>query len=291
MGFEETIRKLFFRKPKIELEGGADNNKPSVPEKMSVKCEKCRQILLSGDLENNLKVCPKCGYHFKVGARERLVSLADDGEFTELFADVVTPADCDFPGYDKKLEKARAQSGEDEGVVVGIMRINGIYTAAFAMDYRFMMGSMGYAVGERITKIFEYATLHRYPVVGFCLSGGARMQEGITSLMQMAKTSAAVGRHSDAGLLYIAALTNPTTGGVSASFAFLGDIIIAEPDALIGFAGPRVIEQTTRQKLPAGFQRAEFLQQKGYVDLIVKRTEMKTKLGEILALHTNGGNE
>lgn len=285
MGFEETIRKLFFRKPKIELEGGADGNKPAVPEKVSVRCEKCRQILLSTELEANAKVCPKCGYHFKIGARERLVALADDGEFTEMFAEVVTPEGCDFPGYDQKLAKAREESGETEGVVTGVLRLGGIYTAVFAMDHRFMMGSMGQAVGERITRIFEYATLHRYPVVGFALSGGARMQEGIVSLMQMAKTSAAVGRHSDAGLLYVPVLTNPTTGGVSASFAFLGDIIVAEPDALIGFAGPRVIEQTIRQKLPAGFQRAEFLQQKGYVDLIVKRTEMKERLHEILALH------
>lgn len=288
MGFEETIRKIFFRKPKIELEGGADGNKPIVPEKVSVRCEKCRQILLSTELDANLKVCPKCGYHFKIGARERLVALADDGEFVEMFADVTTPENCDFPGYDKKLEKARSESGEAEGVIVGVLKISGMYAAVFAMDYRFMMGSMGQAVGERITRIFEYATLHRYPVIGFALSGGARMQEGITSLMQMAKTSAAVGRHSEAGLLYIPVLTNPTTGGVSASFAFLGDIIVAEPDALIGFAGPRVIEQTTRQKLPTGFQRAEFLQQKGYVDLIVKRTDMKTRLGEILALHTGG---
>ena len=290
MGFEETIRKLFFRKPKIELEGGADENKPAVPEKVSVRCEKCRQILLSGELDGNQKVCPKCGYHFKIGARERLTALADEGKFTELFAEVATPDDADFPGYDKKLEKAKSESGESEGVVTGIVQIEGIYAAVFAMDYRFMMGSMGHAVGERIARLFEYATLHRYPVVGFALSGGARMQEGITSLMQMAKTSAAVGRHSDAGLLYISVLTNPTTGGVSASFAFLGDIIVAEPDALIGFAGPRVIEQTTRQKLPAGFQRAEFLQQKGYVDLIVKRTEMKTRLAQILALHAGGNN-
>lgn len=290
MGFEDTIRKIFFRKPKNALEGGADGNKPAVPEKMSVRCEKCRAILISGDLDNNLKVCPKCGYHFKIGARERLVSLADDGEFVEMFADVTTPADADFTGYAAKLEKAKNDSGEIEGVVAGVAKINGIYAAVFAMDYRFMMGSMGYAVGEKITRLFEYATLHRYPVIGFALSGGARMQEGITSLMQMAKTSAAVGRHSDAGLLYVSVLTNPTTGGVSASFAFLGDIIVAEPDALIGFAGPRVIEQTTRQKLPAGFQRAEFLQQKGYVDIIIKRTEMKNKLGELLALHT-GGNE
>ena len=290
MGFEDTIRKIFFRKPKNALEGGADGNKPAVPEKVSVRCDKCRAILISSELDNNMKVCPKCGYHFKIGARERLIALCDDGEFTEMFADVVAESGDDFPGYAQKLDKARAESGEIEGVIAGVGKINGIYTAMFAIDYRFIMGSMGYAVGERITRIFEYATLHRYPVVGFALSGGARMQEGITSLMQMAKTSAAVGRHNDAGLLYISVLTNPTTGGVSASFAFLGDMIVAEPDALIGFAGPRVIEQTTRQKLPAGFQRAEFLQQKGYVDLIVKRGDMKSKLGEIIALHT-GGND
>ena len=290
MGFEDTIRKIFFRKPKIELEGGADDNKPAVPEKVSVRCEKCHQILLSGELDANQKVCPKCGYHFKIGARERLTLLADDGEFTELFAEVVTPDGNEFPGYDGKLGKARDESGESEGVVTGIVKIAGMYAAVFAMDHRFMMGSMGQVVGERITRLFEYATLHRYPVIGFALSGGARMQEGITSLMQMAKTSAAVGRHSDAGLLYVSVFTNPTTGGVSASFAFLGDIIVAEPDALIGFAGPRVIEQTTRQKLPVGFQRAEFLQQKGYVDIIIKRTDMRVKLGEILALHT-GGNK
>lgn len=288
MGFEETIRKIFFRKPKIELEGGADGNKPAVPEKVSVRCDKCRQILLSSELDNNYKVCPKCGYHFKIGARDRLVSLADDGEFVEMFADVTTPEDANFPGYDAKLEKARKESGESEGAVTGVIKLGGEYAAVFAMDYRFMMGSMGQAVGEKITRIFEYATLHRYPVIGFCLSGGARMQEGITSLMQMAKTSAAVGRHGDAGLLYISVLTNPTTGGVSASFAFLGDIIVAEPDALIGFAGPRVIEQTTRQKLPAGFQRAEFLQQKGYVDLIVPRGEMRMKLSQLLYLHKGG---
>ena len=290
MGFEETIRKIFFRKPKNELEGGADGNKPVVPEKVSVRCEKCRSVLLTGELDANLKVCPKCGYHFKMGARDRLLALADDGEFVEMFSDVTTPSDADFPSYDKKLEKAREESGESEGVVTGVLKMSGTYVAAFAMDYRFMMGSMGYAVGERITRLFEYATLHRYPVIGFVLSGGARMQEGITSLMQMAKTSAAVGRHGSAGLLYIPVLTNPTTGGVSASFAFLGDIIVSEPDALIGFAGPRVIEQTTRQKLPAGFQRAEFLQQKGYVDIIVKRTDMKMRLSELVALHAGGNN-
>ena len=239
-------------------------------------------------MDAHLKVCPKCGYHFKIGARERLTALADDGEFVEAFADVTTPDGVDFPGYNEKLEKARAESGEDEGVVTGVAKIAGMHAAVFAMDYRFMMGSMGQAVGEKITRLFEYATVHRYPVIGFCLSGGARMQEGIVSLMQMAKTSAAIGRHGDAGLLYVSVLTNPTTGGVSASFAFLGDIIVAEPDALIGFAGPRVIEQTTRQKLPAGFQRAEFLQQKGYIDLIVPRNDMRTQLARILSLHAGG---
>lgn len=290
MGFNETIRKIFFRKPKIELEGGADQAKPQLPEKVSVRCENCRAILLSGELDDNKKVCPKCGYHFKIGARERLTELADDGAVEELFADVVTPPDNGFPGYAQKLEKARANSGESEGVVTAALRLSGMRIAAFAMDYRFMMGSMGAAVGEKITRLFEYAADEGLPVVGFILSGGARMQEGIVSLMQMAKTSAAVGRHSDKGLLYIPVLTDPTTGGVSASFAFLGDIIVAEPGALIGFAGPRVIEQTTRQKLPAGFQRAEFLQQKGYIDLIVPRTELKHRLIELLTIHTGGAD-
>lgn len=289
MGFNETIRKIFFRKPKIELEGGADAGKPTLPENVSVRCENCKSILLSNVLDDNGKVCPKCGHHMKIGARERLTALADEGALEELFADVTSPEDCSFPGYAEKLEKARRESGETEGVITAVLSIGGIKTAAFAMDHRFMMGSMGAAVGEKITRLFEYATENRLPVVGFALSGGARMQEGIISLMQMAKTSAAVGRHGDKGLLYVSVLTDPTTGGVSASFAFLGDIILAEPNALIGFAGPRVIEQTTRQKLPVGFQRAEFLQQKGYVDLIVPRPEMKAKLTELLTLHAAGG--
>ncbi len=289
MGFNETIKKIFFRKPKIELEGGADGSKPTVPENVSMRCENCGRILLSHQLNENSKVCPLCGHHFKMGARERLTALADGGELEELFSDVTSPTDVAFPGYAEKLEKARNESGEQEGVVTGVISIGGHKCAVFAMDYRFMMGSMGAAVGEKITRLFEYATETLLPVIGFVLSGGARMQEGITSLMQMAKTSAAVGLHAEKGLLYVPVLTNPTTGGVSASFAFLGDIIVAEPNALIGFAGPRVIEQTTRQKLPAGFQRAEFLQQKGYVDVIVPRTEMKAKLTEILSLHGVGG--
>lgn len=285
MGLEETIRKFFFRKPKIELEGEGQENKPTVPEKVSVRCEKCKTLLLSQEFAGNLYVCPKCGFHHKMGARERLINLADGQEFVELFSEEKSENTLGFPSYDDKLAKAKEESGENDGVVSGILQLSGITAAVFAMDYRFMMGSMGHVSGEKITKTFEYASAHRYPVIGFVLSGGARMQEGIISLMQMAKTSGAVGRHSQLNLLYIPVLTNPTTGGVSASFALLGDIIVAEPGALIGFAGPRVIEQTTRQKLPAGFQTAEFVQQKGFVDVIIPRGEMKEKLAKLLKYH------
>ena len=183
------------------------------------------------------------------------------------------------------MQSLREKTGEKEGVVCGIAKIGGVRCALFSMDYRFMMGSMGHTVGEKIAKTFEYATEHALPVVGFVLSGGARMHEGIISLMQMAKTSAAVAKHGEAGLLYISVLTDPTTGGVSASFAFEADIIMAEKGALIGFAGPRVIEQTIRQTLPEGFQRAEFIQEKGFADLIVERKEMKDKLALLLKMH------
>ena len=218
-----------------------------------------------------------------MGARER-ISFNFDG-FEELLAEVTGENLLQFPGYDEKLEKSRAASSEKEAVVCGTALSGGHKVAVFAMDYRFMMGSMGHAVGEKIAALFEYAAERKLPVVGFVLSGGARMQEGIVSLMQMAKTSAAVAKHGEAGLLYISVLTDPTTGGVSASFAFESDIIVAEKGALIGFAGPRVIEQTIRQKLPEGFQRAEFLQEKGFVDLIVARKEMKEKLAELIRLH------
>lgn len=290
MSFEETIRKFFFRKPKIELEGDGDKNKPVVPDKVTVRCESCRQILLSNALSDNLQVCPKCGYHYKMGARERIEKLADENSFEEMFSLVESGNALSFPHYDEKLKKAQADSGEKEGVICGSIKVDGVKTAIFAMDYRFMMGSMGTAVGEKITRIFEYATQQRFSVIGFVLSGGARMQEGILSLMQMAKTSGAVAKHNEAGLLYLPVLTNPTTGGVSASFAFEGDIIAAEPGALIGFAGPRVIEQTTRQKLPTGFQLAEFVQEKGFVDMIIPRGEMRETLAEILKLHGKEAN-
>lgn len=291
MNFED-LKKFFFRKPKNALEGTDETapaaQKPAqdaqIPDKLAEKCEKCGRIILSDEMKENFGVCPKCGHYKKLNARERISMCAD--QFGELFADVAGENVLGFPGYDEKLASLRAKTGEKDGVVCGEGEIGGVRCAIFSMDYRFMMGSMGHTVGEKITKTFEYATEHRLPVVGFVLSGGARMQEGIVSLMQMAKTSAAVAKHGEAGLLYISVLTDPTTGGVSASFAFEADIIMAEKGALIGFAGPRVIEQTMRQKLPEGFQRAEFLQKKGFADLIVERREMKEKLSVLLRYHT-----
>lgn len=288
----EDIKKFFFRKPKNALEGSEENTSEglpqaqeaaTIPEKLAEKCEKCGQIVLSDEMAENFGVCPKCGHYKKMTARERIAMCVEN--FEELFADVASENILGFPGYDEKLASLREKTGEQDGAVCGVGEIGGVKCAVFSMDYRFMMGSMGHAVGEKIAAVFEYATEHSLPVVGFTLSGGARMQEGIISLMQMAKTSAAVAKHGEAGLLYIAVLTDPTTGGVSASFAFEADVIMAEKGALIGFAGPRVIEQTIRQKLPEGFQRAEFLREKGFVDLIVERKEMKEKLALLLNMH------
>lgn len=288
MNFED-LKKFFFKKPKNALEGTDESSsaqKPAeaaIPDKLAEKCEKCGKIILSDEMRDNFGVCPKCGHYKKLSARDRIAMCTDS--FEELFQDESGKNILDFPGYAEKLEDLRAKTGEQDGAVCGAAVIGGVKCAVFSMDYRFMMGSMGHTVGEKITKTFEYATENGLPVVGFVLSGGARMQEGIVSLMQMAKTSAAVAKHSEAGLLYISVLTDPTTGGVSASFAFESDIIMAERGALIGFAGPRVIEQTIRQKLPEGFQRAEFLQKKGFVDLIVERKEMKEKLAALLKIH------
>ncbi len=224
-----------------------------------------------------------------MGVRRRIDMISDDDTFKEMFAEIVGRDVLSFPEYQTKKETAQKASGEKEGVVCGVCSVLGAQTAVFAMESEFMMGSMGSAVGERITLLFEYATLNKLPVLGFCLSGGARMQEGMVSLMQMAKTAAAVKRHSDENNLYISVLCDPTSGGVTASFASLADIIIAEPNALICFAGPRVIEQTIRQKLPQGFQRAEFLLEKGFINLICKRAELKELLANILKLHERGG--
>ena len=283
-----------FRKPNNTLEGGVV---PSVtpkkaPKKVVVEvenivvCDDCAKRLDGDILKRDFRVCGYCGHHFRMGARERILKTVDTNSFTELFGTLKSKNVLGFEGYDDKLVAAK-KCGECEAVITGTGKIEGSDLAIFAMEPGFMMGSMGSVVGEKITALFEHATKNRLPVVGFCLSGGARMQEGILSLMQMAKTSGAVQRHNEAGLLFISVLTNPTTGGVTASFASLGDIIIAEPSALIGFAGPRVIEQTIRKKLPAGFQSAEFLLEKGFVDVIVERSKMKSILDKLLSVHAS----
>lgn len=274
-----------FRKPKNELESQPnEQNIPFVPDEMWVKCPKCNTMLLTTDMEENLHLCTKCNHHFRMNAKQRIAMLADSKSFTEHDTDLESRNILDFPGYDKKLEKARAKGGK-ESVVCGECRIGGIDTMLCVMDPDFMIGSMGTVTGEKITRAFEYATDHKLPVVVCTVSGGARMQEGIMSLMQMAKTSGAVKRHSDNGLLYITVLTDPTTGGVTASFAMEGDVIIAEPDALVAFAGPRVIEQTIRQKLPKDFQTSEFVLEKGFIDAVVSRNNLKETLVKLLRLH------
>ncbi len=280
---------LNFLKPKNLLEEGGRAAIPaedeSVPE---MSCPNCHKEIPLEKLNANALVCP-CGHHFKMGARERIEFIADKDSFTELFWEVKSCNPLQFPGYNEKLSRARSESGEDEAVICGTAAIGGNKCCLFSMESRFMMGSMGSAVGEKITLLFERALKRRLPVVGFVVSGGARMQEGLLSLMQMAKTSAAVKRHSDAGLLYIAVLTDPTTGGVTASFAMQADIILAEPNATIGFAGKRVIEQTINQKLPKEFQSAEFVLNHGFVDRIAPRGEQKKLLAELLGFHNGGG--
>ena len=277
------LPKYLFGKPKNALEG---ENKAF---QALNECPGCKNRATDAELEAALYVCRRCGAYMRLPARKRIAITVDPDSFREIDRALSSINRLGFPEYDDKLEKARSLSGEAEGVLTGTASIGGIPSAIFAMDPNFMMGSMGTAVGEKITRLFELATEKRLPVVGFTLSGGARVQEGILSLMQMAKTSGAVELHSRAGLLYIAVLTDPTTGGVDASFATLGDILIAEPRALIGFAGPRVIEQTIRQKLPPGFQRAEFQMEKGFVDIISDRRELKELLSRLLSLHGEVG--
>ncbi len=278
-----------FLKPKNQLEEGGRTaaliqRDEGEPEK---KCPNCHKDIPLSRLWANRLVCP-CGYHFRMKARQRIQMLADKGSFQELYAEMKAGNPLNFPGYKEKVENVRAATGEKEGVVCGTMKIGKQECCLFAMEPYFMMGSMGSVVGEKITLLFEYAAQNRMPVIGFAVSGGARMQEGLLSLMQMAKTSAAVKRHSDAGLLYIAVLTDPTTGGVTASFAMEADIILAEPAATVGFAGARVIEQTTRKSLPKGFQKSEFVLEHGFIDAIVARTNQRKFLAELLKMH-NGG--
>ena len=256
-----------------------------MPEGLLRKCNKCGSAIIAEDVKRGYYICPKCGGYFRVHAYRRIEMIADDGTFEEWDKDLVGENPMDYKGYPEKLAAVQEKTNLTEAVVTGKAEINGMETVIGVCDGRFLMSSMGEAVGEKIARAVERATKERLPVILFACSGGARMQEGITSLMQMAKTSAALKRHSDAGLLYISVLTDPTTGGVTASFAMLGDVILAEPKALIGFAGPRVIEQTIGQKLPKGFQRSEFLLEHGFIDRIVAREEQKTVLSEILQMH------
>ena len=250
-----------------------------------IKCDNCKEILYKEDVRANYSVCPNCGKHFRLSSRRRIAQIIDEGTFEELNADLHTTDPIKFEGYLQKIKSLEEKTKIKEAVKTGIGKINGINVAIGVMDANFMMGSMGEVVGEKITRLIETAIEKRLPVIMFCASGGARMQEGMVSLMQMAKTSAALSKLNKAGLLYVSVLTDPTTGGVTASFASLGDVILAEPGALIGFAGPRVIEQTINQKLPEGFQRAEFLLEHGFVDRIVERKDMKNELFNILKLH------
>ena len=259
-----------------------------VPEGLLRKCNKCGGAIIAEDVKKDHYICPKCGGYFRVHARRRIEMITDEGSFEEWDSDLQGGNPLEYKGYEEKLKKLQEKTGLSEAVVTGKAKIDGREAVIGVCDGRFLMASMGEAVGEKIARAVERATKERLPVILFACSGGARMQEGIVSLMQMAKTSAALKRHSDAGLLYISVLTDPTTGGVTASFAMLGDVILAEPKALIGFAGPRVIEQTIGQKLPEGFQRAEFLLEHGFLDAIVERPQMKAVLSKILALHENG---
>jgi len=246
-----------------------------------VKCTNCLEMVHANELNENFNCCPKCDYHYRLSGLQRLNLLADEGTFEERAGDVKTANPLDFVDqepYMDRVKRAQEKTGRDESALVGTCLIAERPVALGILDFSFMGGSMGSVAGERLTQIIEYATAHTLPLVIVSASGGARMQESILSLMQMAKTSAALGRHAKAGLPYISVLTNPTTGGVTASFASLGDIIIAEPDALIGFAGPRVVEQTIGQTLPKGAQRSEFLLEKGMIDCVVSRSQLKGKI-------------
>ncbi len=264
--------------------------RPEVPEGLLRKCNKCGSAIIAEDVKSDYYICPKCGGYFRVHAYRRIEMVADEGTFEEWDRELVTPNPLDYKGYEEKIGALKEKTGLEEAIVTGKACIDGTEAVLGVCDGRFLMASMGEVVGEKIARAVERATAERLPVILFACSGGARMQEGIVSLMQMAKTSAALKRHSDEGLLYISVLTDPTTGGVTASFAMLGDVILAEPKALIGFAGPRVIEQTIGQKLPKGFQRSEFLLEHGFIDGIVERPQLKETLSQILTLHGEKGS-
>jgi acetyl-CoA carboxylase carboxyl transferase subunit beta len=273
----------WFKKERPESAAAeAPAKKVKIPEGLWVKCDNCKEIIYRKEVDKNFKVCPKCDYHFRISASERLPYLVDEGSFLEV-EDGLSPRDfLGFKDYKDKLKGSRKKTGLKDAIISGEAKIGGRPVSLVIMDFNFMGGSMGSVVGEKIARTVERAIENKTPFVSVASSGGARMQEGILSLMQMAKTSAAVARLGQAGLPFISILTDPTFGGVTASFAMLGDIILAEPKSLIGFAGPRVIEQTIKQQLPPGFQRAEFLQEHGMIDMIVSRREMRATLGKML---------
>ena len=260
-----------------------------LPPDQTVRCPGCGGESPRRAVVENLSVCPKCGYHFPIGAYHRLSQILDAGSFRELNAKYPAGDPLNFPGYREKLAQAQRKTGLGEAAVTAVGAVGGIRCVVGVLDGRFLMGSMSAAVGEKLTRAIEYAAKNKLPLVIFSASGGARMQEGILSLMQMAKTSAALARFSKTGRLYLSIMTHPTTGGVTASFASLGDIILAEPGALIGFAGPRVIQQTIGESLPEGFQRSEFQMEHGFVDAVVPRVELRDAIARLLRLHERGG--
>ncbi|MGA3170075.1 MAG: acetyl-CoA carboxylase, carboxyltransferase subunit beta [Chthoniobacteraceae bacterium] len=278
-----------FKKPSFKSE----KKKSDMPEGLWQKCPDCGEVIHQLTLVENLYVCPKCDYHFTIEAKERLQAFLDAGTFEEFDADMQPVDILNFRGpkrYRESLDRDQKKTGMPDAVITGTGKSEGRQIAVAAMDFRFLAASMGSVVGEKITRMIEYATRHRLPVVIFTAAGGARMHEGLFALMQMAKTSGALALHARARLPYIPVLTNPTTGGVSASFATLGDLILAEPKCMVGFAGPRVIRETTHQDLPPGFQTAEFLEDHGLVDLIVHRKKMRTTVAELLNYFTGTGN-
>lgn len=281
---ELNLKNMFKKNMYISLTENV-RKKPEVPDGLLKKCNVCKSAIFTQDVKDGDYICPKCHNYFRIHARRRIQMIADEGSFQEWNSGLETKNPLNYKGYEEKIRLMQEKTGLDEAVLTGSALIRGKKAAVGVCDSRFIMASMGEVVGEKITRMIERATKEKLPVILFACSGGARMQEGIVSLMQMAKTSAALKRHSDAGLLYVSVLTNPTTGGVTASFAMLGDIILAEPRALIGFAGPRVIEQTIGQKLPEGFQKSEFLLKHGFIDRIVERKELKTVLADILSMH------
>lgn len=278
---------------KLKKRNNPDDNKENkvdIPVGKWVKCDKCNEILYKDTLHENFSVCPNCGNHFRLSARRRIKQIVDEGTFKSFEIDIKTVDPLKIDGYVEKIEGLKAKTGIDEAVVCGTGKINNEEIVICVMDGNFLMGSMGSVVGEKITYSIEKAIELKLPIIIFSVSGGARMQEGIISLMQMAKTSSAIAKLNDAGILYISVLTDPTYGGVTASFASLGDIILAEPKAMIGFAGPRVIKQTIGQELPEGFQTSEFLLEHGFIDKIVERKDMKETIYKLLKFHSLGGD-